>query len=241
MNKSDDKITAPMPNKSVSLFNKYFKFFSGTFLICLTLLSLTLMIFIADYWEDQKKLDLYNAASNVAAFCSNSTENSESEEYGDTLKTAINNIAGVSGADILIVSSQPDNAYVKYCGCADKGESETVCKRHSKMKIPGEIITSMLVEDQFTNIGTLSGTLKNNHFVASSKILDKKGNITAVVIAIQQLSDGLKPYLSSFIKTFTVAIVISLFTVSIGVYIAAYSLTKPMKRVIFRTETSVTA
>ncbi len=231
MNKSDDKITAPMPNKSVSLFNKYFKFFSGTFLICLTLLSLTLMIFIADYWEDQKKLDLYNAASNVAAFCSNSTENSESEEYGDTLKTAINNIAGVSGADILIVSSQPDNAYVKYCGCADKGESETVCKRHSKMKIPGEIITSMLVEDQFTNIGTLSGTLKNNHFVASSKILDKKGNITAVVIAIQQLSDGLKPYLSSFIKTFTVAIVISLFTVSIGVYIAAYSLTKPMKQI----------
>lgn len=222
-----------MPKKSVSLFNKYFKFFSITFLICLTLLSVTLMIFIADYWEDQKKLDLYNAASNVAAFCSNTYIDSDGdgEKYGETLKTAITNIAGVSGADILIVDSKPDGAYVKYCGCADKSDGANVCDKHKNLKIPGEIITSMLVEDKFTNIGTLSGTLSANHFVASAKVIDQKGEIGAIVIAIQPLSDGLKPYLNSFIKTFTVAILISLFTVSIGVYIAAYSLTKPMKQI----------
>lgn len=218
--------------KSVTLFNKYFKFFSITFLICLTLLSLTLMIFIADYWEDQKKLDLYNAASNVAAFCSNSQQEQDGRiYYSETLKNTVNSVASISGADILIADSQPDNAVIEYCTCTDKPQGQNVCSKHAAMKIPGEIITSMLVENRFTKVGNLANMLDQNHFIASAKVLDKIGETQALVIVIQQLSDGLMPYLDSFTKTFIVAILISLFTVSIGVYFATYSLIKPMKQI----------
>lgn len=218
--------------KSVTLFNKYFKFFSITFLICLTLLSLTLMIFIADYWEDQKKLDLYNAASNVAAFCANSQQESNGRiNYSETLKNTVNSVASISGADILIADSQPDNAVIEYCTCDDKQPGQNVCDKHSTVKIPGEIITSMLVENRFTKVGNLANMLDQNHFIASANVLDKNGNPQAVVIVIQQLRNGLTPYLDSFTKTFIIAILISLFTVSLGVYFATYSLVKPMKQI----------
>jgi len=232
MSAQDGTISKKLNGSSVTLFSKYFKFFSITFLICLTLLSLTLMIFIADYWEDQKKLDLYNAASNVAAFCANSQQDSGNKiNYSETLKNTVNSVAAISGADILIANSQPDNAVIEYCSCTDKEAGQNVCKKHSDIKIPGEIITSMLVENRFTKVGTLSNMLDQNHFIASAKVTDSDGAPQAVIIAIQPLNVGLKPYLESFTKTFIVAILISLFTVSIGVYFSTYSLIRPMKQI----------
>lgn len=220
--------------RSASLFIKYVSFFSVVEIISLSVLGWVLMYFVADSWEDEQKRNLFNYADNIAgsyAAMLSSSDTGEELSYSVICYT-VTNAAQATSADIFIVDSYGN---MKFCkDMADTDDMVTgvcTCKRHSGIKVPGEIYTGVITDGMMATTGKFNVFSDEDSFISASVVKNIDNNqVEGIVFAVQPLSEGLKPYLSKFVQNYVLAAFAFLLISGLIIYVKTFKLTKPLRK-----------
>lgn len=211
-------------------------------LVCIIILGISMMIFVSKYWESARLALMSDDAESVSRQVSDFYDAGLiSDLTGDTsngspvlrICTTLKRLSESSDADIYIIDRAGDVVL-----CKDLITSETAdsiqsfhCDTHAAFNVSssGLEVLSNIVPGTFTQTGTFFGLYTDDHFIAAAPISDN-GQVVGYAIASQPVSDGLRPYLISFLQMLLFSGAIALL-VAIGLaYISTYNMVKPLRQ-----------
>lgn len=223
--KSKAKKTTTVTFRRRSIFQKYLAVSLSIILISMIALGITMMIFVANYWENEKKDNLIENAKQVAAV---TLVASDIDPFDHSLMVSdpalfnvtISTIAQSVDADILVVDNKGN-----FLHCSELG----VCT-HKNKKIPSEIL-AQTVTSEFFEFGTLNGFYDDTHYTAGAPVVFSQGNHTETVAFcyVSTESTFVSGLTMSMMRMFLIAAVITMLISLILVGILSYSMAKPLR------------
>lgn len=195
-------------------------------LISFVALGLTMLFFVANYWESEKKENLIENANQVASVIMAS---SDYIPYNHTLivndqdlfKITISTIAQSVDADIFVVNNK---GQCQYC-------SELKNCFHVNSTIPSSIL-GKTANGEFFEFGTLDGFYSETYYTAGVPIIvdDLGDNQIVAFCYVSAKSTFVSGLTMSFMKIFMTAALLTMLVVIIIVLIMSYSMVRPLKQ-----------
>lgn len=209
-----------------SIFRKYLYVILSIILLSVIALGVTMLIFVANYWESEKKDVLTENANHVAEVFDVASEYHdlygipffENPEFFDT---TIYTLSESNDMDIFIVDTK--GHILKYC------EQEN-CER------TGDIISSDIlgrtIEGDFFEFGTLDGFYEDTHYTAGVPVVMKDHGISRTVAFcyVSTESSFVSALTMSMMKMFLIAALITMLLAILIVSILSYSMAKPLRQ-----------
>ncbi len=215
-----------------SLFKEYFTILSLVILICFTILGIALTFFVQNYWEDERIELLSENAKSISGTLVDLVSSEHAQKNPSNAALMICNdltvLSQAIDADIFVCDTNGEVVYCKEMRLSDMVLYTGECPIHQKYKIPADIIES-LDEEDFSGISTLDGVLSEKSFVYATPItLD--GKTIGLVVAVQNVSDTMRPFLLSILEIFGLSSLFALMVALVTVYFMSYEMTKPLRQ-----------
>lgn len=217
----------------MSLFVNYVAFFIAVEIISLLAFGGVLFYFISYTWEDEQKQKLFDYTDNIAQVYEDFRLSSSSggEVSFSGLCYAVSSVSDAAQADIFIADL---NGEIIFCSDMANTQDEftgvITCEKHSKISIPGEVYTGILVDGMLATRGDLGGTYPEEVFISAS--VAHRGYSSepeGIVFAVQSLDAGLMPYKATFLRIFILAAIAFIIATSLIIYISTYNITRPLR------------
>lgn len=215
-----------------SLFKEYFIILSLVILICFTILGISLTFFVQDYWEDERIELLSENANSISDTLVDLVSSEHAQKNPSNAALMICNdltvLSNAIDADIFVCDTSGEVVYCKEMRLSDMVLFTGECPIHQKYKIPSDIIKS-LNEQDYSGISTLDGVLPEKSFVYATPITID-GHTIGIVVAVQNVSDTMRPFLWSILEIFGLSSLFALVVALITVYFMSYEMTKPLRQ-----------
>ena len=209
-----------------SLFKKYLIFGVVILLTSFIALSVTMYIFVNQYWEGEKKTSLIDNANRVADVIESSSTYLPAAhtlliDKNSPVGLTVVNISEIIDADILIVDN---TGQCVYC-------SEDEDCAHYNLPVPSYVLAATTKGD-FFEAGTLEGYFTETRYTAGVPIIvdTGSGNVTFAFCYATTPATFVSGLPVTFLQVFLVAAVIMLVIILIFVAFMSYSMTKPLKQ-----------
>lgn len=219
--------------RRVSLFVNYVAFFVTVEIICLLAFGGVLFYFVSYTWEDEQKQKLFDYTDNIADvyedFLASASSGNDVSFSG--LCYAVSSVTDAAQADIFIANLDGEIIF-----CSDMANTQDeftgviTCEKHSKIQIPGEVYTGILVDGMMATRSDLGGVYSEEVFVAAS--VAKRihaSEAEGIVFAVQSLDTGLMPYKAEFLQIFILVGIAFVIVTSLLIYISTYTITRPLR------------
>ncbi len=209
-----------------SIFQKYLIISLAIVLISMISLGVTMLFFVANYWENEKKHNLIENANQVAStivLLSNyNTANhtivvDDPELFSATMSTISNSI----DADIFVVNNKGKLIY-----CADLED----CPH--KDKIMSSQILGQTVNSNFFEFGTLEDYYDDTYYTAGAPIKLREAGLeeTVAFCYVSTKSTFVAGLTSAIMRIFLVSAIITMLISVVLVGIFSYNLSKPLRQ-----------
>ena len=195
-----------------SLFHKFFGFSITILMIAMIVLGTVMLGFAGNFWLKDKRTLLTNEARTVSNQVSDMLGTLGYDRYMDKI---VETLTQMSGSEVLIASA---DGTIIYSGSSRNNYTGQV--------VPNEIMELALRQD-YNEMGTLQGTLKQNSYLVGVPISHTLGTV-GVVFAVTP-SAGLMSYLLDMLKLFLLASLIVIVLVFIAVYLMTANMVRPIR------------
>ncbi len=229
------------PIMGSSTFRKYFvSIFLSMFLV-LTVLGLSLLVFITGYWRETNVSVL---KENVKTLSESSSRYYDMEEDGQYINSAkvvlaysLSLVSSSINSDIYVCDFDGNIQWCKDTLSTIKknqlesiDESNHYCKEHASIKIPQNVIDNAKKGD-FEFSGKLDD-LYGDEFVllVGEPIKNTQGDVVAVIIGAQQGIDNMSKFVTSILDMFLISSLLAFVVAFVSIYIVTYSITKPLRK-----------
>lgn len=220
------KIKIPTLRLRRSIFRKYLYVILSIILCSVIALGATMLIFVANYWESEKKEVLTENANHVAdVFKVASTYH---DPYGipeydnrDFFETTIYTLSESNDMDIFIVDTKGN--------ILDYNEQKN-CERNSNT-ISSDILGET-IEGNFFEFGTLDDFYDDTHYTAGVPVVIEDHGISRTVAFcyVSTESSFVSALTMSMMKMFLVAALITMLLAVLIVSILSYNMAKPLRQ-----------
>ncbi len=215
-----------------SLFKEYFTILSLVILICFLILGISLTFFVQNYWEGERIKLLSENANSISETLVNLISSEHAQKNPSNAALMICNdltmLSKAIDADIFVCDKNGGVVYCKEMRLSDMVLFTGACPIHQKYKLPPSIVNS-LDESDYSGISTLDGVLPKKSFVYAAPIV-LEGNTIGIVVAVQTVSDTMRPFILSILEIFGLSSLFALVVALITVYFMSYELTKPLRQ-----------
>ena len=188
--------------------------------------GITMLFFVANYWEDEKKDQLNENAEQVrsviiAASNFDSVNSAIIIEDPELFSITISTVAKSVNADILVVNNKGKLLY-----CSE--ESECV---HYDRTVPSDILANTAYGN-FFEFGTLEGFYDDTHYTAGVPVaVNDHGEQEIVAFCyVSTKSSFVSGLTMATMRTFITAAIITVLISLIFVYILSYHLAQPLRQ-----------
>lgn len=216
-------------SKRKNIFTKYFAVISFIIFLCLAIVGTSLLIFMSDYWKDEKIQLLSENAKNISKSMSDIIETETIAEDRNRsyvlMHYSMGLISTAIDADIFICDTEGN---VVVCGdAAGRTHLAGECPLHGNMKISADILSSNITKGQAVS-STLDGAYAEPHLTVGETVISR-GKPAAYVFVSQFDNNGVRPYLITLLRMFLFSALFSLIIAFIAVYILTYNMVKPLR------------
>lgn len=222
--KSKNKQTAFSMRRTI--VQKYMYVSLSMLLISLISLGTTMLFFVANYWETEKRDNLIENANQVSSVLKNLYEWDPYNEIlvtknEDLFDATLEIIAQSVDADIFVVN--PRGAFL---ACSEQGRCV-----HKNNEVSSSIL-SKTVEDDFFEFGTLDDFYNHTYYTAGVPInIEIDGEKTTVAFCyVSTKSTFVSGLTMSMMRLFLIAALITLIIAFVFVGIFSYNLAKPLRQ-----------
>ncbi len=209
-----------------SILQKYVLVSLSVILVCMIALGGTMLIFVANFWEEEKKENLIENANQVASVIkAASTYNSANRtiviEDPELFTITISTIAQSVDADIFVVNNKGKFEY-----CSEQGECTHIDKVVSS-DILGQTATG-----NFFEFGTLDDFYEDTHYTAGVPIIatDDGSNELVAFCFVSTKSSFVSGLTMAMMRIFLTAAVITLLVSIVFVAFLSYNLARPLRQ-----------
>lgn len=185
-----------------------------------------MLIFVANYWEGEKKENLIENANQVASVIkAASTYNSDTRtiyiEDPELFTITISTIAQSVDADIFVVNNKGKFEY-----CSEHGECT-----HLNKKVSSDIL-ALTAEGNFFEFGTLDGFYEDTHYTAGVPIFatDEESNKLVAFCYVSTKSSFVSGLTMAMMRIFLTAAIITLLVSIVFVAFLSYNLARPLRQ-----------
>ena len=206
-----------LKRRKSTLFRRYFKTSSVTVLGAFLFFGMTMMVFIAGQWWTERVDTLTRNARNISISYAEDLS-TDSDESAAFVKTALDIMCQATVSDYFIADLK-GNVIL----CAD--EEKTVCEKHNELKV-SESHMQRAVSGGFSDYATMDEFGEGRFLVAVP--VKNKGEIVAVVFAVEDAITGLLPYVSSILTAMFAIMLIALILVFFSIFRLTKSITDPL-------------
>jgi len=210
----------------LSIFQKYLTISVSIILICMIALGITMLIFVANYWEEEKKENLIENANQVASVIVaasdyNSINRTLIVEDPELFTITISTIAQSVDADIFVVNNKGIFEY-----CSEQG----TCTHQDKI-LSSDILGST-AGGNFFEFGTLDGYYEDTHYTAGVPIIASEAGLSEIVAFcyVSTRSSFVSGLTMSMMRIFLTAAIITLLVSFVFVGILSYNMAKPLRQ-----------
>jgi signal transduction histidine kinase len=207
-----------------SLFKKYLIFGISILLTSFIALSVTMYIFVNQYWEEQKKKSLLDNAHKVAeaittySYIIPSVHSLVIDEHSPVGIT-VGSISKSLDADILITDNKGICLY-----CSEKDDCI-----HKTRAFPSKVLLETTPGEYFSS-GTLDGYYSDNRYTAGVPIVLDSESSPSAFCYVTTKATFLSGLPVTFLQIFLTAAAVMLIIIIIFVAFMSYSMTKPLKQ-----------
>lgn len=215
--------------KTTTLFKSYFKFFAILFFLIISFISITVMLFLEDYWEYQRLLDLLTTAKSLSV----TMEYMNEAEQEDEIAALFDDIAETldDSVEVFYTSSLVGATEVIYSSTVYDNNGNNVSFVTKGDYIPGEFVLSILYSDYYMDVTDFNDMFDSDMFVTAVAFNDSSGDPAGIVFVVQPVSEGITPYFSYFIKIYLIVIIFALIIVYLSITIAASNITRYLRQI----------
>ena len=208
--------------KRNSMFRKYFIFGGSIIVVGFIIISLAIMIFVANQWWTDKADELLRNSHNISYMYTNNLGKGGKVKNENMITTALAMMSDSSVSDYFISDK---NGKVIYCGDCEDGRTEhcenhknfVVSKSHIDRALDGGFSDYMTDDDFGIGKFVVAVPIKNGH------------DTVAISFAIEDAVTGLVPYVASIAQFMTYAIFFVLIFMLIIIYYLTRGITKPLE------------
>ena len=196
--------------------------------IVFTVLGVSLMVFVANYWRNET-IDLLGENVTRIAIASQDYFNLDEETGYKSPKVmltySLSLVSSSINADIYICDID-GNVII----CKDMESpihDNDVCDEHRNIKIPSGVV-SKAEKSTYLHLGKLGDVYDDSYVVVCEPIRVNNKTI-AIVVGAEPSVESLTPYVTSITKMFLFAGIVAFIVAVICIYFTTYSLTKPLR------------
>lgn len=220
------KIKKPALPLRRSIFRKYLYVILSIILVSVIALGATMLIFVANYWESEKKEVLTENANHVAYVFEAASE--YNDFYGipkfdnpEFFNTTIYTLAESNDMDIFIVDTK---------GHILTHSEQKNCERNSDT-ISSDILGNT-IEGEFFEFGTLDGFYESTHYTAGVPVVTNEFGISKTVAFcyVSTESSFVSALTMTMMKMFLIAAIITMLLAILIVSILSYRMAKPLRQ-----------
>ena len=191
-------------------------------------LGTTMLIFVANYWEDEKKNNLIENANQVASVIKaasnyNSVNRTIIVEDPELFTITISTISKSVDADIFVVNNKGKSQY-----CSDYKEGECT---HLDKPISSDILAKTAV-GTFFECGDLDGYYEDTHYTAGVPIIVNEAGTEEIVAYcyVSTKSSFVAGLTMAMMRMFFTAAVITMLISLVFIYILSYKMARPLRQ-----------
>ena len=209
-----------------SILIKYLTVSLSMILLCMIAMGITMLFFVADYWEKDKQDSLIENANQVASVITaasnfDSVNNAIIIEDPDFFNITISTMAQSLDANIFIVNTKGEFLF-----CSEHGQSH-----HAGSTVPSEILAKTAF-DTFFECGTLDGFYENTYYTAGVpiRVVDKGEQEIAAFCYVSTKSAFVSGLTMATMRTFVTAAIITVLLSLVFIYVLSYNLSRPLRQ-----------
>ncbi|MBQ1996287.1 MAG: HAMP domain-containing histidine kinase [Clostridia bacterium] len=213
---------AKKTRKRNSLFRKYFIIGGTIIVIGFVLIALTIMVFVANQWWNDKVDELLRNSRNISYMYTDNLGKGGKVDNEEMIITALGMMSDSSISEYFIADK---NGKVLYCGDCEDGRPEN-CNVHRSLVVNKNHIERALdggfsdyMNDEDFGIGK---------FVVAVPIKDGHKTV-AITFAVEDAVTGLLPYVASISQYMAYAVCFVLLFMLIIIYYLTRGITKPLE------------
>ena len=207
--------------KQKTLFKKYLRITMAIVLASFLLLGMVMLVFVSQYWENEKRDLLRQNAQYVARMAEAASVYDESQqryELNSSMEFLMQGFSENIDADIFIT----DQNGQRLLGAYTNSNIET------DRTVDPSIMRQVLVDGGYESQGTLSGVYRENYYIVGEPVLVDDVPIGAVFVAtsIQAVSS----YRMEMLRIFLLAAIAAFMLTFCVIWAFSYQLVKPLRQ-----------
>ena len=202
-----------------SVFSKYFAILAVLLLAAMMALGVVQTIYFKDYWIDDKREQLEEYTTQIAAHASDVMV--QSFENPNTYLIAPHSIQPI--IDLL---ADTTNTQVLIADTMGNVVIHSADAQVATAQIPGEIVSQ--IDEEYFAVGTMDGLFLSMQYTVSMPICAQEGTVIGYVITASS-ADDLMSYLAETAKAYAMSAVVVLIVLFIVIYVLSYRLVKPLR------------
>ncbi|MBR3767432.1 MAG: HAMP domain-containing histidine kinase [Clostridia bacterium] len=221
--------------RSGSMFKWYFIQTTVSVLLCLTILSFSVLFFFMRFWKNDMLTalndDALSVAQGVNLIINDSAEskNNENNSPEELIHQIMMTVAQSSSTEVFLIDESG-----KILLCHDpktENQSDSVCMLHRYVRFSKSIIDEIIVSEEecFNYEGKLAGLSEENYLLGSTSVNIQEREYYVVVIQAESIA--FLPYTTEFLRimifTGIIAVILS-FLLSL---IVSYRMVRPLKKI----------
>lgn len=218
---------------SRSLFARYFTVFILVIFVCFSILGAALLVFVGNYWQDEKtdiiKNNVRDVANTTSTVLSSGRMSADAEGAVVMLCNNLRTISKAVDSDFFIVGTSG-----KVILCQDmlsndfQVDSNGSCSIHGDYEFSDDVLKKV-AKGSFFEVSNLDGMFEQKHIVAAEPIL-VSGKTVAYSFCVQPATYGIESYVLDILKMFLFSSLFAFLLCFVAVYILTYNLTKPLRQ-----------
>ncbi|MBR5134365.1 MAG: HAMP domain-containing histidine kinase [Clostridia bacterium] len=208
-----------------SVFAKYFTVTACLLFLAMIALGGVQTIFMNNYWMEDKRTQLTENATKIAAHAADVTVRDGKDAHiyrivTQRVQPTITLLADGLDADVLIVDTK-GNVLVSSRNVSTKVAA-----------VPASALSQLGA--QYFAVGDLDGFFQSAHYTAASSIL-VDGSVCVGYVIVASPADSLFTYLSETFRVYLMSALVVLLVVTVIIYITTYRMVKPLREMAIAT------
>ena len=212
-----------------SMFKRVFTLMTITIIICIVVASGSLMLFLVDFWKNDRLTRLSDDALSLSRSVLSIYEGSYNTDIfiqnPELLSTAYGAVAEPAESELVIFSDEGRLLY-----CKEKASGIPACPVHGAIRLDEDVMRETFVVYPLAyNTQSKTSLSEEDVFLASVAIVTSDKQLFYVV-AYQDVSDAYLPYTTEFVRMFIRAALLGVLVAFIVSLITSYRLVSPLKK-----------
>jgi signal transduction histidine kinase len=209
-----------------TLFKKYLRITTAVILASFLVVSVTILLFVTDYWKHEKRDILFRSATNVAALAKSYATEAGKNVYvinANTMGAFTMTFAQNIESDIFITDTSGKTIIASYGG---QGGVVDVSK-----PVDAKIMRQVL-QDHYSAEGTMNGRYQNNYYIVGVPIIKNENGerITIGAVFAAYNTETFTAFRWSIVQMLCYAL-LAAFAVSFAVvWLFTYRLVQPLRK-----------